>query len=314
MAVVVNFGSEISYAIFDKNKVTRNVKLVSFDSDVVDGEELKSLLENLIDLYPDILHEPVYVTFTAGSGVVYKTFSIGQESVMVNGTRTTNIEKQNAARELIDNYKPFGLEGDYVSTVLTEYKTDTDYVLSCAYYPASALEKIRKVFAEVKISVLDMQPLVYGVYKALDMQTFRQLIVDCGDELMLVNPLGVIVWGKPVDFDKDIANQYLITQSQVSYGIDPEVAETVFVDNYRLLNYLMPGFVSEAGPGILGPAAFGIIGKISRKKSKKGVEVSVDNSTDFDDVNPIMNQKKKKGGLKDVIAQLRLLFDTKGKE
>ena len=83
MAVVVNFGSEISYAIFDKNKVTRNVKLVSFNPNIAGGEELKSLLENLIDLYPDVLHEPVYVTFTAGSGVVYKTFSIGQESVLI---------------------------------------------------------------------------------------------------------------------------------------------------------------------------------------------------------------------------------------
>ena len=43
MAVVVNFGSEISYAIFDKNKVTRNVKLVSFNPDIAGGEELKSL-------------------------------------------------------------------------------------------------------------------------------------------------------------------------------------------------------------------------------------------------------------------------------
>lgn len=314
MAVVVNFGSEISYAVFEKNKVTRKVKLGSYSADVIAGDGLKPLLENLIDLYPDVLHEPVYVTFTAGSGVVYKTFSIGQESVMVNGTRTTNIEKQNAARELIDNYKPFGLEGDYVSTVLTEYKTDTDYVLSCAYYPVSVLENIRKIFAEVKISVLDMQPLVYGVYKALDMQTFRQIIVDCGDELMLVNPLGIIVWGKPADFDKDIANQYLITQSQISYGIDPAVADTVLVDSYRLVNYLMPGFVNESGADILGPAVFGIIGKISRKKPKKNAEVSINNSTDVDDGNPMMNQKRKKGGLKDVIAQLRLLFDTKGKE
>ncbi len=313
MAIVVNFGSEISYVVFDKNKAKDYVRVGSCDLSVLACDSLKAILGDMVEGNHDFLNEPVYVTLSAGSGVVYKTFSIAQESIMVNGSRTTTAEKQAETIELVKKHLPFGLEGDYVATIMSEYKADTDYVLSCAYFPVAVLNNIRQVFSELKVSLLDVQPLVFGVYKSLDVQRFKQLIVDCGDEFMLINSLGIIVWAKPSNYNEDIAKQFLIAQSQASYGIDPEIAETFFADHYRLSGYMLPGFVNEAGSDVLGVCAFGLLGKVTRKKSKKGASEDLTMDSEPDDYNMIPKNKKG-GGLKDVIAKLRLLFNGKGEE
>lgn len=312
MAIVVNFGSEISYVVFDRNKAKDYVRVGSCAPSVLTGDDLKAVLGDMVEGNRDFLSEPVYVTLSAGSGVVYKTFSIAQESIMVNGSRTTAAEKQAETVELIKKYLPFGLEGDYVATIISEYKADTDYVLSCAYFPVAALENLRQVFSELKVSLLDVQPLVFGIYKSLDVQRFRQLIVDCGDELMLVNSLGVTVWAKPSNYNEDVAKQFLVSQSKDFYSIDPEIADTSFADHYRLSGYMLPGFVNGAGSDVLGACAFGLLGKVNRKKSKKkSSEESAMGSEYNDDLIP---KEKKGGGLKDVVAKLRLLFNGKGEE
>lgn len=303
MAIVVNFGSEISYVVFDKNKVKDYVRVGSCDLSVLACDSLKAVLGDMVEGNHDFLNEPVYVTLSAGSGVVYKTFSIAQESIMVNGSRTTTAEKQAETIELIKKHLPFGLEGDYVATIMSEYKTDTDYVLSCAYFPKAVLDNIRQCFVEANFSLFDVYSLAYGIYKALDIQKFKQLIIDCGDEYMLVNPLGTLVWAKPDNFDEDAAKQFLVEQSKTIYGVDPDVADTMFVDCYRLSGYLLPGFSDEAGSDIVGASAFGLLGNISHKKASKNPGVS-------DDKTGITRE----GGVKDVIAKLRFLFDAKGEK
>lgn len=303
MAVVVNFGSDMSYIVFDKNKVLRSVRLGSCDQELVSGEELKSILSGIVESNPELVYEPVYIILSAGCGVVYKTFTFAQESIMINGSRTTDAEKQASVLELIDSRKPFGLKGEYVSVILTEYKTDVDYVLSCAYFPKAVLDNIRQCFVEANFSLFDVYSLAYGIYKALDIQKFKQLIIDCGDEYMLVNPLGTLVWAKPDNFDEDAAKQFLVEQSKTIYGVDPDVADTMFVDRYRLSGYLLPGFSYEAGADSVGASAFGLLGNISHKKASKNPDVS-------DDKTGITRE----GGVKDVIAKLRFLFDAKGEK
>ena len=303
MAVVINFGSEISYLVFGRNKISEHIKVGNCDRALLESDRLKDILSDLIETRPEILSEPVYVTLTSGSGVVFKTFATAQESVMVNGSRTGTAEMQAEAREVMKNKLPFGLEGDYVSTIMTEYKSDTDYILSCAYFPASVLGNIRKCFGELGISLLDVYPMVYGIYKALDTERFSQIILDVGDEMILVNSLGIIVWAKPKNFVPGIAEQYLTTQSETFYSVDPKVANTEVVDRFKIDSYLFSGLAGESGGHMVFVSALGLLGKRGRKKAKKA---SAETAASI--------SEEKKGGMNGVIAKLRLLFKSEGKE
>lgn len=305
MSIVVNFGSEVSYVVFEKNKVKNYVRVCSCSASDLTGDSLYDIINGLVESNSRFLNEPVYITLSAGSGVVYKTFNIAQESIMINGSRTTVAERQNEIMEIMKGYLPFGLKGDYVSTIVSEYKTDSDYIVSCAYFPLEILNNIRNVFMKLDVSLLNVHPLVYGVYKALDSQRFKQLIIDCGDELMLVNGLGTIIWAKPSAYDDDFAKQYLISQSQVFYAINPDVAETLFIDYDRLPEYVMSGFSECTGNNMLGVATVGLLGNINSKKNTKS-----SGAVGEEDV----MSANQKGGDKGVVAKLRLLFNGRGKK
>lgn len=293
MAVVLNIGHEISIMQIKKNTIVEYSELGPCDLELLEGPEFKDYLLNLVNSWPALSSEPVYVTLSSGCGIVYKIFSMAADSVLINGTRTTVADMRAEAKEIFLSHLPYGLEGEYIPSVMTEYKNDTDYIMSCAYIPKNLIDNIISCFEEAKISLFDVHPLVYGVYKALNVQSFSQVIIDLGDDVMLVNGLGMIGWSKPDTYSEDMTKNYLITQSQVYYNIDPAIAETFMVDMYDIETYMLPGLVSRMTVNPYIVAAFGLL-HTSVKLNKESMV--------------------KKGGLQDVVAKLRVFLNGKSEE
>lgn len=293
MAVVLNIGHEISITQIKKNTVLEYSDLGPFDLELIEGPGLKDYLSGLIQSWPVLSSEPVYVTLSSGCGIVYKIFSMAVDSVLVNGSRTTAEDMRAEAREIFLSHLPYGLEGEYISSVMAEYKNDTDYIISCAYIPKRLVDNIIECFQELNISLLDVYPFIYGIYKALDVQRFSQIVIDLGKDVMLVNGLGMIGWSKPETYSEDMTKNYLINQSQVYYNIDPKVAETFVVDMYDIETCMLSGFAARMtiNPNIV--AAFGLL--------HSTVKLSKENMV-------------KKGGLQDVVAKLRVFLNGKSEE
>lgn len=293
MAVVLNIGHEISITQIKKNTVLDYSELGSCDLDLLEGPDFKNYLSGLLQSWPMLSSEPVYVTLSSGCGIVYKIFSMAVDSVLVNGSRTTAEDMRAEAKEIFLSHLPYGLEGEYIPSVMAEYKNDTDYIISCAYIPKKIVDNIIECFQELNISLLDIHPFIYGVYKALDVQRFSQIVVELDKDVILVNGLGMIGWSKPETYSEDMTKNYLISQSQVYYNIDPQIAETFLVDMYDIDTYMLPGFEARMSinPNIV--AAFGLL--------HSTVKLSKENMV-------------KKGGLEDVVAKLRIFLNGKSEE
>lgn len=293
MAVVLNIGHEISITQIKKNTVLEYSDLGPCDLELIEGPGLKDYLSGLIQSWPVLSSEPVYVTLSSGCGIVYKIFSMAADSVLVNGSRTTAEDMRAEAREIFLSHLPYGLEGEYIPSVMAEYKNDTDYIISCAYIPKKIVDNIIECFHELNISLLDIHPFIYGVYKALDVQRFSQIVIDLDKDVILVNGLGMIGWSKPEPYSEDMTKSYLINQSQVYYNIDPAVAETFIVDMYDIESYMLSGFTSRMTVNPYIVAAFGLL-HTSVKLNKESMT--------------------KKGGLQDVVSKLRIFFNGKTEE
>lgn len=295
MAILLNLGSIATFMRVKKNNVFDVSQIGRCDRELLAGPEFKDFLSDLVSFNRDLKNEPVYVTLSSGCGVIYKTLPIALESVLVNGSRTTSAEMQEQAFEIVKERLPFGLQGEYVPAIMNEYKTDTDYILACAYIPKDVLDNILRCFVELKISLMDVLPCVYGVYKSLDTNTFKQIVVNMEDELLLVNGLGMIPWSKPTNFNEEVAFDFLVNQSQQFYSYEPKVAETSMVDISRLDVYMYTGFKCSGAVDAGVAAAFGLLHTAIKKKAAG-------------------SESAKKGGFKDVVEKLRLVLNGKTEE
>ena len=126
---------------------------------------------------------------------------------MVNGSRTTKAEQQEAIIEVCRN----NMSMEYTPSVINVYVTDTEYILSVGYIPTEYLHNLQSAFSNMGVSVFDIKPFGSLLYQAVNKESLGQCIVDAGNELILINSLGLIGWSKPDDFvvaDNELANNY----------------------------------------------------------------------------------------------------------
>lgn len=281
--LIFDFGKALSIArIGSKNQLEIHSDIVNYTADIFEAPER---IEALIDyLYPDkeeLQHEAVYISLSAGCGLQYKTFGVAQDAFMVNGSRTTKVEQQEAILEVCRNH----LTADYTPSILNVYATDSDYILSVSYIPNTYLDNLKAAFSKAGISVFDIKPFGSLLYQALNKEELKQVIFDIGNELILVNSLGLIGWCKPADFtnaDLEIAENYLRTTSEDIYNITNDMTDTVLVDIRNISPYLKADYDGEINSCVIVALAL-----MKRQKAEL------------------------KGGLGDVANKLRLIFDKR---
>lgn len=249
-------------------------------------------LSLLAEEEPELRSQPAFVTLSAGCGLQYKAFAISQDSIFTAGRRTPQAEQREALSEACRERQPQGLEGDWASCVMSAYETDAEFVLSCAYAPADVLEQVK---ACSWLHVLDVSPLSYGVWLALDRdrEDFGQVAFWLPEELILANGLGLLCWARPEGYPQDDDSaDYLAGSASAFFGTDPAATRRLSLPD--LQPWLLPG---HSGAGLddgeplhaaLSLASFGL-GLMGGRKTPK------------------------KGGIKDAAHKVRLLFGRKGK-
>lgn len=278
--LIFDFGKSLSIArIGSKNQLEIRSDIVNYTADIFDSSEQ---IEVLIDyLYPDkeeLQHEAVYISLSAGCGLQYKTFGVAQDSFMVNGSRTTKAEQQEAIIEVCRN----NMSMEYTPSVINIYVTDTEYILSVGYIPTEYLHNLQSAFSNMGVSVFDIKPFGSLLYQAVNKESLGQCIVDAGNELILINSLGLIGWSKPDDFvvaDNELANNYLMAQSEALYRIENTDTSLIGIKDIRpYLNADYDGEINSC-----------VVAALALKQQKAEL----------------------KGGLSDVANKIRLFFDKR---
>lgn len=282
--LLFDFGEMLSIAkIGSKNQLELHSNLVEYNPDLFEKtEKIETVLNYLYHEDSDkekLQHEAVYISLSAGCGLQYKTFGVAQDAFLVNGSRTTKAEQQEAIVEVCKN----NLSAKYTPSVINVYVTDTEYILSVGYIPTEYLDNLQSAFSNMGVSVFDIKPFGSLLYQAVNKESLGQCIVDAGDELILINSLGLIGWSKPDDFvvaDNELANNYLMAQSEALYRIENTDTSLIGIKDIR--PYLNADYDGEINSCVVAALA-------------------------------LMKQQKAelKGGLSDVANKIRLFFDKR---
>lgn len=262
--IILSIDTTLSIARITGGKILDCTKIFWPGNEILQSTvKLEEYVRNIITELPAILNRPVYISIGSGCGIEYRTFSVSLDTFAVNGSRTTKAERDEAIKETCQSRIA---ASDYIPCVINAYQTDTDYIMSVAYIPETYLKNLKHVFYKLEVSVFNIHPLAYLTYRALDKDKFSQLLIDFENELLLVNPLGIIGWRKPEEFDMSIAENFLLNESQALYGLDskPEIC------NYTNLGHYLPEIYKIQSE--LTPAIISAIGILNNQSSKGGIE------------------------------------------
>lgn len=293
LPITINIGNDID--------IVKTYKKLPPKSSSISGgniQDFNDVLSNMVAVFPELTKEKVYITLSAGCGLSYKTFPTAIDSLLVNGSKTSRSEQRNALKDICLEHIARDKASDYAVSIFGSYMTDSDYILSYAFIESAIIDSIKKAAEENGISLMDIQPRIYAVRNALNLDSFTQIVINMPDEIALINNISIIGWEKNMaaSFSDDksldaIASSWLTRQSQEFYGIDAELSDTKYIDIDEIYPYL-----SESLQNI-------------DINFKNGLSASVVAAYGVQGV-----QEKQGGGMKDVADKIRDILNRAGKQ
>lgn len=293
LPITINIGNDID--------IVKTYKKLPPKSSSISGgniQDFNDVLSNMVAVFPELTKEKVYITLSAGCGLSYKTFPTAIDSLLVNGSKTSRSEQRNALKDICLEHIARDKASDYAVSIFGSYMTDSDYILSYAFIESAIIDSIKKAAEENGISLMDIQPRIYAVRNALNLDSFNQIVINMPDEIALINNISIIGWEKNMaaSFSDDksldaIASSWLTRQSQKFYGIDAELSDTKYIDIDEIYPYL-----SESLQNI-------------DINFKNGLSASVVAAYGVQGV-----QEKQGGGMKDVADKIRDILNRAGKQ
>lgn len=293
LPITINIGNDID--------IVKTYKKLPPKSSSISGgniQDFNDVLSNMVAVFPELTKEKVYITLSAGCGLSYKTFPTAIDSLLVNGSKTSRSEQRNALKDICLEHIARDKASDYAVSIFGSYMTDSDYILSYAFIESAIIDSIKKAAEENGISLMDIQPRIYAVRNALNLDSFNQIVINMPDEIALINNISIIGWEKNMaaSFSDDksldaIASSWLTRQSQKFYGIDAELSDTKYIDIDEIYPYL-----SESLQNI-------------DINFKNGLSASVVAAYGVQDVHV-----KQGGGMKDVADKIRDILNRAGKQ
>lgn len=293
LPITFNIGNDID--------IVKTYKKLPPKSSSISGgniQDFNDVLSNMVAVFPELTKEKVYITLSAGCGLSYKTFPTPLDSLLVNGSNTSRSEQRDALKDICLEHISRDKASDYSVSIFGSYTTDSDYILSYAFIESAFIARIKKAAAENGISLMDIQPRIYAVRNALNLDSFNQLVINMPDEIALINNLSIIGWEKNIaaSFSDDksldlIASSWLTRQSQEFYGLDKELSNTIYIDVESIYPYLADS-LQDIDIDL-----------------KSGLAASVVAAYGVQDV-----QEKQGDGMKDVADKIRDILNRAGKQ